>query len=190
MLAQSVVGTPSTTWIAILVAIIIVIAIAWFASRRMRSDHLRKQFGPEYERHVRTIGSQTKAEEELAARERRYRKLDIRALSPSARERYQEKWRVVQSEFVDAPETAIGKADSLIQSVMRDRGYPTGDFDRQAEDLSVEHARVIDDYRAAHATSEKSTAGKASTEELRQAVISYRSLFDSLVGTQPAAKER
>ena len=191
MLAQTGIDTISpTTWIAIAVAVILVLAIVWYAARKQRSEHLRKQFGPEYDRYVRTIGSQSKAEEELAARERRHRKLDIKPLAPEARQRYQEEWRELQSEFVDAPEAAIRKADTLIQNVMRDRGYPTGDFDRQAEDLSVEHSTVLDDYRSAHAISERSTSGAASTEELRQAVISYRSLFDSLVGTQAVTRER
>ena len=191
MLAQIATGTISpTTWIAIAIAVILILAIVWYATRKRRSEHLRKQFGPEYDRYVRTIGSQSKAEEDLAARERRHRKLDIKPLAPDARQRYQDEWRKLQSEFVDAPEAAIRKADTLIQSVMRDRGYPTGDFDRQTEDLSVDHSRVLDDYRSAHEISERSVNGSASTEELRQAVISYRSLFDSLVGTQAVTGER
>src|SRR5579875_161353 len=164
-------------WIAIAVAIIVVIALVAFLSRRQRTDRLRRRFGPEYDRYVKTIGSQTEAESNLVARERRYRKLDIRPITPGARERYLEEWRALQSKFVDEPQAAIRQADVIIQNVMRDRGFPTGDFDRQTEDLSVEHADIVENYRSAHAISERTAAGAASTEEMRQAVIAYRSLF-------------
>src|SRR5579872_1489553 len=127
-------------WIGIAIAVIIVIAIIAIANRRQRTAHLQKQFGPEYERHVRTIGSQSKAEADLLAREERYRKLKILPLSPEARTRYQNEWHSLQTGFVDNPRAAIAQADQLIERVMRDRGYPIGDFDRQTEDLSVEHA--------------------------------------------------
>lgn len=185
MLAQATAhGTASNTglWIAIAVGVIIVIALIAFMSRRQRSEHLRKQFGPEYDRHVRTIGSQTKAEAELAAREQRYKKLDIKPLTPGAKQRYLEEWRSVQSRFVDEPKAAIHDADVLVEQVMRDRGYPVGDYRRQTEDLSVEHADVLDNYRVAHAISQRSDAGTVSTEDMRKAVVAYRALFDRLVG--------
>ena len=184
MLAQATQGTASNTglWIAIAVGVIIVIGLIAFISRRQRSEHLRKQFGPEYDRHVRTIGSQTKAEAELAAREQRYRKLDIKPLTPGAKQRYLEEWHSVQSRFVDEPKAAIHDADVLVEQVMRDRGYPVGDYRRQTEDLSVEHADVLDNYRVAHAISQRSDAGTVSTEDMRKAVVAYRALFERLVG--------
>jgi hypothetical protein len=189
MLAQTAANssTSSSTWIAIVVGVIVVIALIWLFTRRQRSDHLKKQFGPEYERHVRTIGSQRDAERELAERERRYRTLEIKPLPARARERYSEEWRKLQARFVDEPGAALRGADVLIQIVMRERGYPVGDFNRQTEDLSVEHSAVLDNYRTAHGISEKAGGGSASTEEMRQAVILYRSLFDSLLGTTTAA---
>jgi Fe-S cluster assembly scaffold protein SufB len=185
MLAQAAAnGTSSSMglWIAIAVGVIIVIGLLALISRRQRSDHLRKQFGPEYERHVRTIGSQSKAEADLAAREQRYRKLDIKPLTPGAKQRYLDEWRSLQSRFVDEPRAAIHDADVLIENVMRDRGYPTGDYKRQAEDLSVEHADVLDNYRVAHAIAQQSDAGTVSTEDMRKAVVAYRALFERLVG--------
>jgi hypothetical protein len=181
-------GTSSNAglWIGIAIAVIVVIAIIAIANRRQRTAHLQKQFGPEYERHVRTIGSQSKAEAELAAREERYRKLRILPLSPEARARYQNEWHALQSSFVDDPRVAIAGADRLIERVMRDRGYPVGDFNRQTEDLSVEHADVLGDYRTAHAIAQKSGAGTISTEEMRKAVVAYRELFERLVNSAPA----
>ncbi|MGH7659796.1 MAG: hypothetical protein ACRENA_02620 [Vulcanimicrobiaceae bacterium] len=168
-------------WIGIAIAVIIVIAIIAAISRRQRTEHLQKKFGPEYERHVRTIGSQSKAESELLAREERYRKLNIRPLSPEARTRYLNEWHALQSGFVDDPRVAIGQADQVIERVMRDRGYPIGDFNRQTEDLSVEHSDVLGDYRVAHAIAQRSAAGTISTEEMRKAVVAYRELFERLV---------
>ena len=190
MLAQTAANSttsPSSTWIAIAVAVIVVIALIWLFTRRQRTEHLKKQFGPEYDRHVRTIGSQRDAERELAEREQRYREMGIKQLSPRARERYSEEWRKVQARFVDEPEAALRGADVLIEIVMRERGYPVGDYNRQTEDLSVEHAGVVDNYRRAHEIAQDENA---STELRRQAVILYRSLFDSLLGiTTSTAQE-
>lgn len=184
MLAQATVNGTNNTgiWIAIAIGVIILILLIATITRRQRSEHLRKQFGPEYDRHVRTIGSQSKAEADLAAREQRYRKLDIRPLTPGAKQRYLDEWRALQSRFVDEPRTAIHEADVLIEQVMRDRGYPIGDYGRQTEDLSVEHADVLDSYRVAHAISQRSDAGNVTTEDMRQAVVAYRSLFERLIG--------
>lgn len=185
MLAQATAhgtGSNAGLWIAIAVGVIIVIALLSFIARRQRSEHLRKQFGSEYDRHVRTIGSQSRAEQELAAREQRYRKLDIRPLTPGAKQRYLDEWRAVQSRFVDEPKAAIHDADVLVEQVMTDRGYPVGDYNRQTEDLSVEHADVLENYRVAHAISQRSDAGTVTTEDMRKAVVAYRALFERLVG--------
>lgn len=184
MLAQATANntTNAGVWIAIAVGVICVVALIAFISRRQRSDHLRKQFGPEYDRHVRTIGSQSKAEAELAAREQRYRKLDIRPLTSGAKQRYLDEWRSLQGRFVDEPRAAIHDADVLVEQVMRDRGYPTGDYRRQTEDLSVDHADVLENYRVAHAISQQSDAGTVTTEDMRKAVVAYRALFERLVG--------
>jgi hypothetical protein len=178
---------PETTWIVVIVviALAIVLAIVW--TRSQRSQALHRRFGPEYDRTVERSGSAQRAEAELAARERRIRALDIRPLPPDARQRYADAWRGVQARFVDAPGPATAEADRLVTNVMRDRGYPIGDETQRLEDLSVDHARVLDNYRVARAVSLKSERGVATTEELRSAMIAYRALFADLLGPDRVA---
>jgi FtsZ-interacting cell division protein ZipA len=185
MLAQTSATATSDFPLAIVIAIIVIAAVIIVALvyRRSRTETLRRRFGPEYDREVKTLHSQSKAEAELTERERRHRSLHIKPLTPGARERYIEEWQTVQSRFVDDPREAIGEAVSVIQNVMRDRGYPLNDFNTTTKDLSVEHADVLDNYRMAH---EVSLKNNASTEELRQAVIACRSVFDRLVVSTPA----
>ena len=162
---------------AILITLVVTV-IAVVAAKRRRSEHLRDRFGPEYDRAVQTAGDSKRAEAELSERERRREKLDIRALSDTQRDRYVTDWKATQARFVDDPRGALAQADSILHEVMEARGYPTGDFDQQAADLSVDYASVINDYRRAHTIA--ANASQASTEDLRSAMVLYRSLFDRL----------
>jgi hypothetical protein len=169
--------------VLIIVAMVAVAAAAWFFSRQRRSTALREQFGPEYDRAVRTSGDRRQAEQELAARQERVRQLHIRPLPAEEQARYADAWRTTQGRFVDDPPGAIGEADNLIGQVMQARGYPVGDFEARAADLSVDHPKVVSNYRAAHRLAQASAAGQASTEDLRQAFVHYRALFEELVET-------
>jgi hypothetical protein len=180
-------GVPETTWIVIVAVILIVVVLAILSARARRSQALHQRFGPEYDRTIERSGSAQRAEAELAARERRVRALDIRPLPPGARDRYAEEWRTVQAQFVDAPGPATTAADQLVTNVMRDRGYPVGDDAQRLDDLSVDHARVLDNYRTACAVSLKNERGAATTEELRSAMVAYRALFADLLGADPVA---
>lgn len=174
----------ATLWI--IVAVVVVLAIAgWLYYSKRRSDHLRSQFGPEYEHELQEKGSRRKAEAELAEREKRVGKLDIRALSPTEKQGFMDRWREVQARFVEDPARAVAYADDLLGEVMRVRGYPVNDFEQRAGDISVDHPKVVDHYRAAHDIAVRHERGEAGTEELRQAMIHYRSLFEELVETQP-----
>ena len=173
--------------VIILIVVIVVVAAAaiMYGTRRRR---LRQRFGPEYDRMVEEKGSRTRAEAELAGRQRRVAGLDIRPLDPAERARYAEDWAAVQEQFVDAPQEAVGAAQRLVMTVMNERGYPTEGSDQMLADLSVEHAAVLDNYRAAYLISQRAADGLASTEDLRQAIIHYRALFQELLGTgTPAA---
>lgn len=180
-----------TGWIAIaiiIVAVLIVAGMAW--SRRRRSEHLRDRFGPEYERAVETEGDRSKAEAELANREKRVDKLDIRPLDPAAKRDVIQRWTEVQARFVDDPPRALAFADALLGEVMKARGYPVSDFEQRAGDISVDHPRIVEHYRKGHDIAVRHERGQSSTEELRQAMIHYRALFDELVGAEaPAAQE-
>jgi cytoskeletal protein RodZ len=175
--------------IAILVAVVIVVLLAVLLARRRRSQRLQQQFGPEYQRTVARAGDQRTAESDLAAREQRRRELDIVALEPAAQARYLEAWRATQGTFVDDPATATREADVLVARVMRDRGYPVDDFDQQAADVSVDHPQVAENYRAAHAVFQANEQGLASTDDLRQAFVHYRSLFAQLLEVDDGHKE-
>ena len=167
--------------IAIIVVVVLLALLAFFAGRQRRSRQLKDTFGPEYERTVSQAGDRRAAEAELLERAERRQKLDIIPLEPEARTRYIEAWRNTQARFVDEPAEATREADRLITSVMRDRGYPVDDFDQRAADISVDHPQVVDDYRAAHAIAAANDRSEASTEDLRQALVHYRSLFEELL---------
>jgi len=174
-----------TGWIIVAVVVIaalIVAALIW--SRRRRSDRLRDKFGREYDRAVEEKGGRAKAEAELAEREKRVEKLNIRPLSTSERREFIDRWTEVQARFVDDPPRAVAFADALLGQVMKARGYPVTDFDQRAGDISVDHPVVVDHYRKAHEIAVRHERGEASTEDLRQAMIHYRALFDNLVGAQ------
>lgn len=168
-------------WVLIIAAVVIVLVIAALFAARRRRERLQERFGPEYDRQVDVSGNRRAAESELAAREKRRSKLEIRPLDPEARDRYLVSWREVQARFVDSPETAVGEADRLVTDVMRERGYPVEDFEQREADISVDHPQVASEYRAAHGISMAQQHGQASTEDLRQALIHFRSLFDELL---------
>jgi hypothetical protein len=148
---------------------------------------LQEQFGPEYDRTLDSAENRRDAEAELAARDERRQQLDIRPLTEAARMRYMEMWRITQAQFVDDPRGAVQSADSLIQSVMAERGYPVEDFEQRAADVSVDHPHVVENYRQGHGLAQAGADGDQSTENLRQAMRHYRALFDELV--EPAADE-
>jgi len=179
---------PAWVWVLIAIGVVVVLALVlWQALARRRTTRLQKQFGPEYNRAVSGAESRRDAEAELQAREERRQRLDVRPLSEAARTRYVEAWRVTQAQFVDDPRGAVAAADSLIQSVMADRGYPVEDFEQRAADVSVDHPQVVENYRHGHRLAQASAEGRDSTEDLRQAMRHYRALFDDLV--DPAADE-
>jgi hypothetical protein len=169
-------------WIVIAVALVVVVAaLLWAVVTNRRRKELQEGFGPEYERTVADAPSRREAEAELRERQDRRDEFDIRPLSPDARERYTREWETTQAKFVDDPEGAIRDADDLIQSVMRERGYPVEDFDQRAADLSVDHPDVVENYRQGHDLARRTVRGEGDTESLRQALVHYRALFAELV---------
>ena len=164
------------------VAIAALIALAsWLIHRQRQSQHLKQRFGPEYARAVDRLGSRTKAESELRARETRVERLRIVPLSPSDAERFAHEWKVLQGRFVDNPKGVLSEADQLVRELMHKRGYPMADFARRAADISVDHPRVVQHYRAAQAIALRDERGEADTEELRKGVVHYRALFQELL---------
>ncbi|MFM9373028.1 hypothetical protein [Streptomyces sp. Da 82-17] len=171
-------GTLLAIIIPIAVVVVVAAVVAWLLMRRKK---LRERFGPEYGRTVEDHDSRMAAERELRGREKRHDALDIKPLDNSVRDRYARDWTSVQEEFVDRPEQAVHDADRLVTSLMHERGYPTQDFDQQLKDLSVEHGRTLQHYRAAHDVDVLSTRHEATTEQLRGAMVHYRALFDELL---------
>ncbi|MET7302496.1 hypothetical protein [Embleya sp. NPDC005575] len=173
----------TATVILIVVIVVVLAAAAVFAGRPMlRRRHLQARFGPEYDRAVEQYGDRREAERNLVERERRHSELTLKPLDPAAREKYATEWTAVQERFVDAPDDAVQEADELITRLMRERGYPTGAHDKRMELLSVEHGHTLEHYRKAHEIARRSEAGEAETEDLRQAMIHHRALFDDLLG--------
>jgi hypothetical protein len=175
--------------IAIVVAVIVIAAIAYVALRRKRTEQLRRRFGPEYEREVRNAGSVSDAEARLEQRQKRVERLHIRPLAPEDATRFASAWKGVQARFVDDPKGAVTEADRLIGELMQQRGYPVGDFEQRVEDISVDHPNVVINYRAARDIVKDHAAGRASTEDLRQAMVHYRALFTELLETTGAPAE-
>jgi hypothetical protein len=164
------------------VAVVIIVVLAWLYVRRRKTTTagLRQKFGPEYDRALRESGSERKAEAKLTDRQERIDKLNIRELEPAERERYLKQWESLQSRFVDSPKGAVAEADDLVSSLMRARGYPVSDFNQRAADISVDHPRVVENYRSAHEIALRVGKDAATTEDLRTAMIHYRSLFEEL----------
>jgi hypothetical protein len=183
---------PTELALIIGLAVIVVVGIAaWLFFRKRRSGRLRSQFGgAEYDRAVKEDGSRRHAEAGLKERAQRVESLNIRALAPGDRARFVESWSRVQARFVDGPGGAVTEADQLLGDVMSTRGYPVTDFEQQAADISVDHPLVMENYRTAHAIAVRQTQGQANTEDLRQAMIHYRTLFEELVGEPEVARAR
>jgi hypothetical protein len=174
----------------VVVAAIVLPIVLIILAKAQKSRRLRTRFGPEYKRAVQETGSAARGEERLAKLEQRVERFNIRPLPAADRSRFAESWRLVQAKFVDAPEGALAEGDHLVREVMTARGYPVVDFEQQAADLSVNHPLVVEHYRAGHAIALRHAEGKASTEDLRQAMIHYRKLFDDLIGESEAARAR
>lgn len=173
--------------IAVVVVVIVGLLLASSFSNRNRSKKLHEYFGTEYDRTVQTLGNEKKAQTELDERQKHVAGLNIKPLSAIDRERYQANWAAIQSKFVDEPGQAIGNADRLIMEVMQIRAYPVSDFEQRAADISVNYPALVSNYRAAREIAKKNEKHQANTEELRQALIHYRSLFEELLGTEADA---
>jgi hypothetical protein len=170
------------TWVLLVIVVVLLVIIGVLVARQQRSRKLKDDFGPEYGRVVAERGDQRAAEKELADRRQRVGKFEIRPLDPVARDRYLAQWAAAQRYFVDEPVGAVGQAHELVQRVMHDRGYPVDeDFDQRTADISVDHPVVVENYRAAHGISIRAHNGQASTEQLRQAMVHFRALFDDLL---------
>jgi hypothetical protein len=168
-------------WIVIVIVVVLIALAAAMAARRRRTMALRERFGPEYDRTVGAREDQRAAEADLRGRERERARLDIKPLSEAARARYAEEWRVIQQNFVDQPEEATTAGYDLVNRVMAERGYPMRDFDARADLVSVDHPDVVENYRVAHGIHERARQHQASTEDLREALLRYRSLFEELL---------
>ena len=166
--------------VALVVIIAVVVAVIAY-QRKKKAEHLRTRFGSEYDRTVLERGSERNAQAALAAREERVNSLKIHDLAPAERDRFVNEWQVVQSRFVDHPRGSVIEADDLVASLMNARGYPVADFDQRAADISVNHPRVVENYRSAHAIAQRLAGNEANTEEMRTAMLQYRALFDELL---------
>jgi hypothetical protein len=177
-----------TTMIVLSIIVIAIVAIAvLLITRKRKSEHLKQQFGPEYDRAVRQHGDPRQAEAVLLQREKRVEKFSIRSLSPGDRERYANDWATVQKRFVDDPSMAVTQAEKLVTSVMVARGYPMGDFEQRAADISVNYPSVVQNYRSAREITLRHAQGQSSTEELRQSMVYFRSLFEELLDSPKIA---
>ena len=170
-------------------AIALLAVAAWIVYQRRQSQRLQQRFGPEYSRTVDDLGSRAKAESELKAREDRVEHLNIVALAPAEAARFAQVWNDLQGRFVDNPKGVVVQADQLVRELMQKRGYPIADFEHRAADISVDHPAVVEHYRAAQAIAVRDGRGEADTEELRTAVVHYRSLFDELLEVQAPRQE-
>jgi hypothetical protein len=169
------------TMIIVAIAIAVAVVAMWFVWQRQRSSRLRDHFGDEYHREIERQGSLPKAEAALAAREKRVARLHIKPLIGDDAARFANAWRQIQTKFVDDPKGAVTEADKVVGEVMLARGYPVGDFEQQVADISVDHPDVVMNYRAAREIAEQHARGRASTEDLRQAMVHYRALFRDLL---------
>ena len=168
-------------WVVIVIAVVVVVALVAVGARKRRTAMLRDHFGPEYDRAVENSEDQRAAEANLRAREKQRAQFDLQPLPEATRLGFASEWRDLQERFVDQPAQATGAADTLITRVMEARGYPMKDFDAQAELISVDHPNTVENYRFAHAVQQRAETQQASTEDLREALLRYRSLFDELL---------
>jgi hypothetical protein len=178
------------TIVAGVVVVVSFAVAAWiFSQRKKQSARLQQRFGPEYGRTVGELGGRTKAESELKAREKRVEQLSIAPLAPAEATRFSQAWSALQGRFVDNPKGVVLQADQLVRELMVKRGYPMGDFERRAADISVDHPTVVEHYRAAQAIAARDVRGEADTEELRKAVVHYRVLFDEMLDVKETKGE-
>jgi hypothetical protein len=179
-----------TTYVIVMVVLVLVITgiiLGPIFARRKRSERYHDKFGTEYDHSVKTLGNEKKAQTDLDGRVKHVGTLNIRPLSIGERERYMADWTAVQTKFVDEPGQAVVDADRLIMEVMQKRDYPISDFEQRAADISINYPALVSNYRAAQVIAIKNKQNEADTEELRQAMIYYRSLFDELLGTETDA---
>jgi hypothetical protein len=182
-----------TLIIVIVVAVVVVVVLAivgYQMAQKRRTTQLREQYGPEYDHAVEQAESQHEAESELRGRAKRHEQLELRSLDSSEREDFERRWSDVQAQFVDDPSTAVRNADQLVVEVMSARGYPVEDFDQRAEDVSVRHPEVTQRYREARRIAQANKDGTVDTEDLRQAVTSYRSLVLALLADDEDHRRR
>lgn len=172
---------PTTIAIIVVVAVLAIGSAVWIFLQKRRTERLRSRFGPEYDRLAQSEGDTRRAEKVLAQREKRVSELEIVPLSPQDRDRFNRAWQNEQARFVDDPRAAVANADRLVKDVMIARGYPMGDFEQRAQDISVDHAGVVENYRIAHDIATQDSKDKATTEALRKALLHYRMLFDELL---------
>ncbi len=173
--------------VAVLILLAVIAAVVIILRRRQQSKQLQQRFGPEYDRAVGESDDRKRAEQELRERAQRREQLDIRPLPAASRQRYLDQWGRVQTQFVDDPILAVGEAESLLNSVMRERGYPVDRFEEQAGLIAVDHPEIVHHYRGAHDVNVRSTRGEATTEEMREAFVHYRALFERLLGEDEGA---
>ncbi len=176
--------TNTVIFAALLIALVFAV-VAWLIVQRRRSLRLKRRFGAEYDLTVSESRSQAKAEAELITREKRVARLHIVPLTPADCFRFSQAWNTLQSRFIDSPKGVVTEADHLVRELMAKRGYPMADFEHMAADISVDHPTVVATYRAAQTIATRDARGEADTEELRKAVLYYRTLFDELLGTAP-----
>jgi hypothetical protein len=178
----------------VLIFLVVLLAVAAvaivFLLKRKRSEELRQKFGSEYEHTVKEVGDQNRAEKELLSREKRVKTFKIRHLSPAQYRLFVERWRSVQSLFVDEPSKAVHQADQLVKEAMNARGYPVGDFEQRAADISVHYPRVVQNYRAADEIVKSDSRGEATTEDLRVVMVCYRELFEDLLEDPKQKQDR
>jgi len=179
------------TWIvlAVVVVVALIALTAWLLYSKRQSHRLEQRFGPEYARAVDEMGSRTKAESELKTRQKRVEKLNIVPLTPPEAARFDQAWKALQASFIDNPKGVVAQADQLVRELLLKRGYPMGDFERRAADISVDHPAVVDNYRAAQAIAARDLRGETNTEDLRKAVVHYRALFDELLEVSEPTRE-
>lgn len=175
----------STTTLVIVIAVVAValaVLAAATTARKRRTERLRGDFGPEYDRTVDDLGDRKRAEQDLVARKEEHAQLTLRPLSAAARQRYAETWTATQARFVDSPDLALAEADTLVTQLLAERGYPTDDVETQSRLLSVEHTQVLDSYRSAHQVVSASRARTADTESVRNAMLDFRRVFEEVLG--------
>jgi len=178
-------------WVIVAVLVIALVIAGVVIARQRRSQRLQEGFGPEYGRTLAEKGDRRTAESELLERRERRQQLEIRELDPESRDRYAERWRDAQRTFVDQPSVAVAEADRLVSEVMHERGYPVEeDFERRAADVSVDHPQVVENYRAAHGISVRAARSEADTEDLRQALVHFRALFEELLGEDDRSHDK